>query len=435
MIDAVKGFIFRWAESIPNEGRRLRVFAPGTELTFRVRGEGLVEWTETVTLTDEAVQSVILRPRRPLNSIVVRVVDGNGAPRKISDLVFAIHRTGGRAALHFKPDPSSSDPSLYRAYHAPFRGRSLQINDRVHGIWGDEPLATMPLIEERASTKTLDFGTVTIPKPPIWISGLVIDEDGFPVAGVHLAGKAEVERKRARNSMWATSGPDGTFEIRAFDDSTPDSNFEIQARHGFRSSPVPFSPGDRHVIVRVQRESFSAIEGRVRCANPELGGLLEVKLKKDGRNFGRRIEHNGCFRFETRETGLYRLTVHLGGNLVFEQEIEIEPATVHRPEECADLIVGENFAIEEIRVFDRLGAPIPECNVTALLPGEPTKWTSSSIFYSAADQTDLNGFAQILVDRTKHDRVYLSPSRSSAPYRSRVIENPQFPLRVVLEEK
>lgn len=280
-----------------------------------------------------------------------------------------------------------------------------------------------------------DVGDVVLTSGQLLCSGVVVDENGAPVAGANVLvmwpGSPRIDPKNPApmendHSLAVTTASDGSFAILSATAASPLTL--IATRNGYLDSgPRPVECGARDLRIELRRSG--SVAGRIVSDEGSDVRRLAVHLESPEQKTERGTatfalvqypREDGTFRFASIERGVYTLSVHLQGYTA--PLVTIEGVVVRAGEPCADRRVQSidlraALSSFELEVVDDAGKAVENARVYSIFADNPHA-TSCPI-----DQ----GQAHLLLPRGE----FFVAARG---FRTQRLNEPRGHLRVVMEK-
>jgi hypothetical protein len=358
---------------------------------------------------EETVVRVTVGGRRP--SVVGRLVDGKGAPIAGLALVAGIVEPGRSTDLDWSGRVTCTTDAGGRFRFAFDRAAGdaaaakLVIGRETRGSQFSSArqiaLLNLPAVLPGGD---VDVGDVVYRGTGLLAAGIVVDEEGRPLAGVTVAAMESgggAERSPLDDADAVRTGADGRFRLEG--ESSPGRVLLGASLDGrFVADRLEFATGATDV--RVVMQKAGGIAGSVRLPPGEESMDASVRIQGPpqdngdtgyrfrGEDFSIPIHEGGKFEVRTLRPGRARVAIRLGWSeddtILVVDDVEVVAGQVTRDPRLQDIDAAKSLHALDVLVRDRDGKPVESAEVHFRPVG-------ARGFWKQAGRTDENGAATV----------------------------------------
>jgi hypothetical protein len=396
---------------------------------------------------EETVVRVTVGGRRP--GVVGRLADAKGAPIAGLALVAGIIEpgrstdidwgervscttdAGGRFRFAFDRDPGDATSAKLEIGRSADRGGGSSV---VRIALVDLP-AVLP-------SGDVDVGDVVYRGTGLLVGGVVVDEEGKPLAGVTIAAMETgggAMRSPLDEVAEVKSGADGQFRLEG-DPSQGRVLLGASLDGRFVAARLSFAAGATDV--RVVMQKAGGIAGSVRLPSRRQGhdGWVLIQgptqdngdtgYRFDGEGLSVAIEEDGKFEVRTLRPGRARVAIRLGWNeddtILVVEDVEVVAGQVTRDPRLQDVDASKSLRALKVLVRDRDGKPVQGAEIHFRPVGSDGYWKQ-------AGSTDENGTATVQAKAEDASKSGLDLVVTAHGYRSGVVRAAKDDATIVLE--
>jgi hypothetical protein len=342
--------------------------------------------------------SAVVRLGSPKPFVRGRALDGSRQPIAAREIAGWLHE---HAALNEGPNERSETDASGKFelrfspgyLHAPAMDLELSVRgDALH-----EP-ATVA-VRDVVVGPGIDLGDLVMQLPPFLVSGRVVDSSGIGLAGasVVVLFRQQIPAESGNNSAqlralgyasddraWlptrlseVPTDENGNFAVRG--EAAATSLALIAGAPGFlQSAPVPFQPGGRDVLLKIERAG--SLAGSVKFHDSFAGQALWVRARESRTQLGSsRVDADGRFEIRQLPPGVVTIVVALepgAQELAVIGDVEIRGSEVTRDLRLDPIDLSQRVHAIELTVQSRSGDPVLggriHYSIPDVTPSQPT---------------------------------------------------------------